>query len=126
MHILSWPNIFNSNQQTINLLNDKEATLRTLNLLLNTEKGELFGDPYFGLRLKRLLFEQSSPILSDLIIDEIYTGVKEFIPQITVRRSDISVVRNKASITVNLNVIYNQDNTSDLYIINLTNNIQEG
>ena len=126
MHILSWPNIFNSNQQTTNLLSDKEATLRTLRLLLNTEKGELFGDPYFGLRLKRLFFEQSSPILSDLIIDEIYTGIRDFIPQITVHRSDISVLRNKASIQVKVHVIYNQDNTSDLYVINLTNNIQEG
>jgi phage baseplate assembly protein W len=62
---------------------------------LNTTRGELFGDPYFGVMLKRYMFDQNNYVLRDAIIDIIYTQLAIFIPQIKVRREDISVVQDR-------------------------------
>lgn len=126
MFSLAWPNVFNSNGHKTNIIEDKEAVRTTLHLLLNTEKGELFGDPYFGIRLKRLLFEQNSSILADMLTDEIYTAISDYIPQVTITRSGITIRRDKLNLIATVRVIYNKDNTTDLYTIQLTNNTQEG
>lgn len=126
MYSIGWPKVFNGDNQTVKLLEEKEAVCTTLHLLLNTEKGELFGDPYFGVRLKRLLFEQNSSILADMLIDELYTAIRDYIPQVTVSRSNITIKRDKINLYASIYVTYNIDNTTDLYSIQLTNNIQEG
>lgn len=126
MHSIAWPNIFNSNYQTVNLLSGKEAVGKTLELLLNVEKGESFGDPYFGGRLKQLLFEQDSVILSDLLINELLSIIEEYVPQVKVNRNDISIRKDNTNLYAIIQVTYQIDNTTDLYTIQLTNNIQEG
>ena len=45
--------------------------------------------------LKRYLFDQNNYILRDAIIDTIYTQLAMFIPQVKVRREDISIVQDK-------------------------------
>ena len=126
MYSLAWPKMFSSDHNKTNLVEDKEAVRTTLHLLLNTEKGELFGDPYFGIRLKRLLFQQNSCILADMLIDEIYTAINDYLPQVTVYRSGITIRRYNTTLIATVRVIYNKDNTTDLYTIQLTNNTQEG
>lgn len=71
------------------------ATKQNTILLLHTTRGELFGDPYFGLMLKRYLFDQNSYILKDAIIDMIYTQLAIFIPQVKVKRQDIEIIQDK-------------------------------
>lgn len=73
-----------------------DATKQSTILLLHSMRGELFGDPYFGIMLKRYLFDQNSYILRDAIIDMIYTQLAIFIPQIKVKREDINIVQDKA------------------------------
>ena len=63
--------------------------------MLQCERGELFGDPYFGIMLKHYLFDQNNYILKDAIIDTIYTQLAIFIPQIKVQRNDIQIEQNK-------------------------------
>lgn len=125
MKCIAWPNIFGSTAQSTNILTEKAAVGKTLELLLNTEKGECFGDPHFGVRLKMILFEQNCPILADLIIDEIYTAILEYLPQIHVSRNDITIRRDQTNLYGIIRVTYLVDNTSDLYSIRLTNNVQE-
>lgn len=72
-----------------------EATKQNIKLLLNSERGELIGDPYFGLLLKHFLFDPNSYILRDQIIDMIYTQLAVFIPQVKVERRDISVYQDR-------------------------------
>ena len=43
---------------------DEDATKQNLLALLNSEKGEFLGDPYFGIRLKRYLFEQNNYVFN--------------------------------------------------------------
>jgi phage baseplate assembly protein W len=72
-----------------------EATKQNTILLLHTTRGELFGDPYFGLMIKRYMFDQNNYILRDAIIDTIYTQLAIFIPQVHVKREDINIVQDK-------------------------------
>lgn len=64
-------------------------------MLLHCERGELFGDPYFGLMLKHFMFDQNNYVLRDQLIDVIYTQLATFIPQVYVKRSDIQLIRDK-------------------------------
>ena len=84
-------------------------------------RGELFGDPYFGLMLKNYLFDQNSYALRDAIIDMIYTQPAIFIPQVKVRREDIDIIqdREKGKLYCNfsgINQIDYQPNTFNLVL----------
>lgn len=69
-----------------------KATKQNVLLLLNSERGELECDPYFGLLLKHYLFNQNSYILKDMLIDTIYTQIAIFLPQVRISRNDINLV----------------------------------
>ena len=89
--------------------------------MLHSTRGELFGDPYFGLMLKNYLFDQNSYALKDAIIDMIYTQLAIFIPQVKVRREDIDIIqdREKGKLYCNfsgINQIDYQPNTFNLVL----------
>ena len=96
MRSLKFPNIFQSNSTNVwksseYLSQTKQNTI----LLLHTERGELFGDPYFGIMLKHYLFDQNNYILRDAIIDTIYTQLALFIPQLRIDRNDVDIIQDK-------------------------------
>ncbi len=96
MRSIRFPNMFNTNSTNVwKSTEHLEATKQNSILLLQCERGELFGDPYFGLLFKRYLFSQNSIILKDTIIDMIYTQLALFIPQITVERKNIDIIQDK-------------------------------
>ena len=96
MKSIEFPKMLNSNSTRI--VKDLDASKQNTVLLLGTEKGELFGDPFFGVRLKRWLFNQNNVILKDIILDEIYTQVALFLPQIKVDRKDIQLIQDRAKL----------------------------
>lgn len=98
MRCVSFPRIFKGNSTLIiddnpeNNSKDKfKATSLCLRLFLNSEQGELFGDPDFGIRIKKYMFNQNNYVLRDILIDEIYTKVQLFFNQITINRKDINI-----------------------------------
>lgn len=96
MRTIKFPKMFNTNSTRVWKSSEHlDATKQSTTLLLHTTRGELFGDPYFGLMLKRYLFDQNNYILKDAIIDMIYTQLAIFIPQVKVKREDIEIVQNK-------------------------------
>lgn len=105
---------------TSKLLQDKEAIRSNVLLLLQSERKTLFGDPYFGSQLKRLLFEQATSLVADLVIDELYTTLTTFIPQIFLTRKDITLTCDGTDIFATVRYVFVLDNTVDLYTINLT------
>ena len=116
MKSLSFPNMFTVNNTKC--VKDYDATKQNLFLLMHSEKGELFGDPYFGLRLKRYLFEQNNFILKDILIDEIYTQLALFMPQLKVERKNIKIKRDpyeKAKLICTFSAINQLDFTTDMY-----------
>ena len=99
---LKFPDIF-SNSAT-NIVSGHEATYQNLKHTLFAQKSSFFGDPYFGSNIKKRIFEQNDVVLRDLIIDDIYTTITTFMPQIRVERKDIEIVSDMGSIHANLKV----------------------
>lgn len=119
MYSISFPNIFASSRT--NLIKDKEAIKQNIRLILLSDRLSLYGDPYFGSILKKLIFEQGDSILRDIVIDEIYTCLNIFIPQIVIDRKDISLNIKNNTVFINMKYYYITDKTSDMYQIELLN-----
>lgn len=103
-----------------NIIKDHDATSSNLKLLLLSDKTSLFGDPYFGTNIKKLIHDQNNIVLRDLVIDDIYTAITTFMPQIIVKRGDIKVASDRSNVYVNIKCLNLIDYTTDLYNINLT------
>lgn len=123
MYSFGFPRMLNTT--TANLLQDKEAIRSNMILLLSSERDTLFGDPYFGAELKKYLFEQSGSIVPDLLIDEFYTTIITFMPQVYITRKNIDVYVVDKTLYANINYYYVVDNTSDLFTIKLTESNNE-
>jgi hypothetical protein len=96
MRSIKFPQMFYTNYTRVWKTEEYlEATRQNTELLLQCERGELFGDPYFGILLERYLFEQNNYILRDILIDVIYTQLAIFIPQLKVERRDIKIVQDR-------------------------------
>lgn len=117
MQSISFPKMFTNT--TTRLLSDHEATVSNLRLLLLSEKNSLFGDPYFGTNIRKLIFEPNNVVLQDIVIDEIYTAILQFMPQVLVRRTDITIVQQGSDLFVTIRALNLLDYTTDLYNINL-------
>lgn len=115
---IAFPNILNDTYT--NVVKDHQATVSNLMLVLMSTKNSLFGDPYFGSNIKKLMFEQNDVILKDIVIDDIYSAIKEFIPQLRLRRTDINIVQTRTLIDVNIRATNLIDYQTDLFTINLT------
>lgn len=89
MDSISFPKMFN--KTSTNISKDLDATKQNTLLLFRTEEGEFFGDPYFGIKLKKYIFNQNNVILRDILIDELYIKIATFIPQLRVNRKDIKL-----------------------------------
>jgi hypothetical protein len=72
-----------------------KATRQNTLLLLQSERGELICDPYFGILLKHYLFNQNNYILKDVLIDTIYNQIAIFLPQVKVSRNSIKIITDK-------------------------------
>lgn len=105
---------------TTKTISDHEATVSNLKLLLLADKYSLLGDPYFGTNIKKLMFEQNNQVIKDLIIDDIYTSIIEFLPQLLIDRKNIKITSDKAHVYVNIKATNLLDFTTDLYNIDLT------
>lgn len=100
MNAIQFPDMISLNKT--NIVKDKEATKQNLKYLLLSYKKTMLGDPYFGVNLRNLIYENNNAILRDLIIDDIYTAINNFMPQINVLRKNIEVVSDRNTITVNI------------------------
>ena len=116
MKSIKFPEMFT--RTVTNTVSDYDATLQNLKMLLWSEKGELFGDPYFGTGIKRYLYDQNDVVLIDILIDDIYTAITLFMPQIRVDRKDIQLFRsNKGQVTAKIKALNKADFSTDMYNI---------
>ena len=96
MRSIHFPHMFNTNSTRVWKSSEHlKATKQNTKLVLYSERGELIGDPYFGLMLRQFMFDQNNYILRDQIIDMIYTQLAIFIPQVHVERKDITVFQDR-------------------------------
>ena len=87
--------------------------------MLLSDRGTLFGDPYFGTLWKRLLFEHNNEILRDIIIDDILTSIQTFMPQLLTKREDILVTSDRYSVSITIKALNLLDYQTDMYAIKL-------
>lgn len=93
MRSYKFPKMFRPNSSRIWREDEyNKATKQNIILLLQSERGELECDPYFGILLKHYTFNQNSYILKDLIIDTLYTQIAIFLPQVKVTRNSIELI----------------------------------
>ena len=118
MYSLAFPNMFTTSRTK--LYEDSKATLSNLKLLLLSYKGNLLGDPYYGTNLHKIIYSNNHQILKDLIIDDIYTAIAEFMPQLKVNRDDIVVWGDKTNLYATIIATNILNYTNNLYEINLT------
>ena len=96
MRSIHFPHMFNTNSTRVWKSSEhRNATKQNTKLVLYSERGELIGDPYFGLMLRHFMFDQNNYILRDQIIDMIYTQLAIFIPQVHVERKDITIFQDR-------------------------------
>lgn len=96
MRSYKFPKMFKSNSSNIWLPDEHgKATRQNVLLLLQSERGELECDPYFGILLKHYMFNQNSYILKDMLLDTIYTQLAIFLPQVRVTRNNIDLVTDR-------------------------------
>ena len=118
MYSIAFPNIFNGSK--INLYKDYDAVKSNLIALLSSDKGALFGDPYYGVKLKTLLWQQAyDPIIRDLIKDDVFEAIYSYMPQITVYREDISINIVNNVVMASIRVRSDSGIDSNLYDIQL-------
>ena len=119
MKSISFPNMIVHNH--VQTKEDLDATKQNIKLLIYSEKGEFVFDPFFGVRLKRYMFEQNNKILMDILIDEIYEQLVIFMPQLIITRKDISLVSDMAKIYVNIKARNQRDFALNKYNLVLFN-----
>ena len=118
MFSIAFPNIFNGSK--VFLYRDYDAIKSNLTALLSSDKGALFGDPFYGTRLKTLLWSQAyDPMVRDLIKDDIFEAIYSYMPQITVYRDDISISIQNNVVTASIRVRSDSGVESNLFDIDL-------
>ena len=117
---IAFPKMINHNR--VQTVEDYDATLQNIKLVLGSEKGEFKFDPYFGIRLKRYMFEQNNFVLQDLLLDEIYEQLVTFVPQIIVRRNDITFQKERAKLYITIKCTNRLDFTPNTYNLVLYEN----
>ena len=111
MYSLDFPNIFSRTKT--NLLQDKQAALSNLKLVLGSCKHELLGDPLFGTSLKQYFFMPNDIWVKDLVIDTVYETIRRYVPQIIASRKNISVEQDETTLYITLTFQYIIDKTLD-------------
>ena len=120
MYSIAFPDIFNGS--TVNLYKDYDAIKSNLKNLLYSNKGGLFGDPYYGTNLKHILFDQAAEdIVKELIKDDIYEAILSYMPQTTIDRDYIDVNIQNTFVSVTIKAKNDLGVVSDLMQIKLLN-----
>ena len=88
---IAFPDMFGSNGwKTYNGWNSLKSDLK---LLLQSEKGTFYGDPNYGVSIKKIIYSQAAEeIVLDLIKDDIFEAIMSYFPnRLTISRDDIDV-----------------------------------
>lgn len=113
MNTIGFPKIFNGNSTVVKY--GKEATKQSIMLLCSCESGEFFGDPDFGVRLKRFFFEQNNTILKDILIDELYTKIVAYCPNIYLERKNVVIFAKGSKLVANITYRDQETFTTDMF-----------
>ena len=119
MYSINFPEMVSGGRTFI--AKDHEATINNLKLILKTcTRNTLFGDPYYGNNLLSVIFRPNNVLVEDLVKDEIYTCIKNYIPQLSLTRQDIELSFENNILYANITALNNLTQKLDTYSIDLT------
>lgn len=113
-------NNFTSHPETKKLLmnNDESSVKRSIRNILLTRRSERFFNPEFGGGLDQFLFENISPVTTDLIKDAVRDNVERFEPR--VRVIDVLVVPNEFNNSYEITLYFEVINSESPQSVQLT------
>lgn len=118
MYSIAFPNIFNGAK--VNLTKDYDAIKVNLKSLLMSNRGGLFGDPYYGLNMKQILWSQAAkPVVVELLKDEIFNAIYSYMPQVSITRDDIDVEVDGNLVNASISVKADSKIPSNLFNIKI-------
>ena len=117
MKSFDFPKMLSVNKS--NMIEDRDATLSNLKLLIGAEKRGLFGDPYFGTSVRKFIFSQNDRMLRDIITDELYTSILTFMPQVRLTRKDIKLSTDGTKVEATIHCVNVLDNEELNFTIQL-------
>ena len=118
MFSIGFPKIFNGSK--VYLSKGYDAVKQNLIALIASDKGALFGDPWYGTKIKTLLWDQTyDPIIRDLIKEDIFEAIYSYMPQITVDRDSIEINVIDNVVMASISVKGDDGVQSNLYEIKL-------
>lgn len=118
MKSIGFPEMFNGAVSKI--VTDHGATAQNLKLVLQSYRGEFFGDPDYGSNLINIIYSQNSNVLlEDIVRDDIYTCIQDYIPQLKLERSDIKLSTEGDTLTCTVSATNILSNSDDMYGIAL-------
>lgn len=118
MYSIAFPDIFNGSK--VNLNKDYDAIKVNLKSLLMSNRGGLYGDPFYGLNMKQILWSQAcKPVVEELLKDEIFNAIYSYMPQVTITRDDIDVKVSGNVVQASINVEVDPTVPSNLFNIQI-------
>lgn len=118
MYSIAFPDIFNGSK--VNLNKDYDAIKVNLKSLLMSNRKGLYGDPYYGVNLKQILWHQAAkPVVIDLLKDEIFNAIYSYMPQVKVTRDDIDVKVDGNNVYATIDVSVDPSIPSNLFKIQI-------
>ncbi len=118
MYSIAFPKIFNGSK--VNLNKDFDAVKVNLKSLLMSNRFGLYGDPYYGVDLKQIVWHQATkPVVIDLLKDEIFTAIYSYMPQVEITRDDIDVSVEDNTVYASIDVALNGSMPSNLLKIKI-------
>ena len=118
MYSIAFPKIFNGSK--VNLNKDYDAVKVNLKSLLMSNRKGLYGDPYYGVNLKQVLWHQAAkPMIVELLKDEMFNAIYSYMPQATVTRDDIDIEVDGNTVYASIDVALDSTIPSDLFKIKI-------
>lgn len=119
MYSIAFPDIFNGSK--VNLNKDFDAIKVNLKSLLMSNRGGLYGDPYYGLNMKEVLWRQAAykPVVEELLKDEIFGAIYSYMPQVQITRDDIDIKVQGNVVQASINVKADSTIPSNLFNIQI-------
>ena len=108
MNTISFPKMFNNNsyKTSTNLSYNYKSIHESLTNLFLTSPGELLGDPQYGCAIKEKLFDNKTTFDMNELRNIMIHAIKKYVPQISVRASDIKIYSNPNNNKYKITLLY--------------------
>lgn len=109
---ITFPMIDSSND--LELIENADAIRNSIRNLLLTDRGERFFNPVLGSDIRKILFENATPLTKDVLIKFVKDTISEYEPRAQVLNVEVSddIDGHRYAVTVTFSVINKQEPVS--------------